>query len=1038
MQDLEESLDEWELSLKELSNMKSDLCQYILAGDGVVLEKQIEALHVQWEELCLRVSVRKQEIEDRLNSWNVFDKKNKELCEWLTQMESKVLQTADVNIEEMIEKLQKDCMEEIHLFSENKHHLKQIGDQLIIASNKARATEIDNKSNKIDDRWRHLFDIINSRVKKLKETLVIIQQLDKNMSNLRTWLAQIESELSKPVIYSICDDQEIQKKLSEQQNLHQDIELHNAGVASVLNICERLLHDTDACANETECDSIQQTTTSLDKRWRNICTMSMERRLRIEETWHLWQKFLEDYSRFEEWLKEAEVKAASPESSEVLYTRAKEEQKGFEAFQRQIHERLTHLELVNKQYRRLARENRTDAASKLKHMVHHGNQRWDILQKRVAAILKRLKHFTSQREEFEGTRDSILVWLTEMDLQLTNVEHFSESDVEEKMRQLNEFQQQITLNINKIDDLIVSGEHLIQKSETMDAVVIEEEIEELLRYRQEVFGRLSRFHQRLTSRNLLLDEEIETSENDTDAEDSREIQNSSWHSPIHGADTSHPSMCHLMPPTLPHERSGRETPVSVDSIPLEWDHTGDVGGSSSHEDDEEGTYFTALSDVEIPENPEAYLIMTTKSVQESSGQPDVKVTPWHSPGKRRSHRKHEKGPRTATTGTNTTFDLSAMMPSTAGIEDGQHIASSTENEQLKNQGLSGIASPETGVNERWEIIQAQRRGDELRMKQNLQQWQQLNSDLNDITLWLDKTETDLDSMSKVKPACTIQELKQKVIKLKDTLRAFDNFKALVISANLGCKALQHENDSESGNLLNRLHGVTLRWDKACHERDKWTESLQRELMQCEDELLYKTKTEERRLRNQVTDFTVDPDVLLERQKELLQLEDRLLGLQGQVNTLQDISGCLLNKRAGDEHTEANEKVHVVRIKLKQLLNGVSQELQTVQQALDYSQQHGIDSLYSGPSASHAEVDAASKSTVRIPEQSSSVLEVPKTRSWFYRVLRAAFPFQLLLFLMLLLAYMIPFSEEDFSCAHANNFARSFYPMLRYTNGPPPT
>lgn len=48
-----------------------------------------------------------------------------------------------------------------------------------------------------------------------------------------------------------------------------------------------------------------------------------------------------------------------------------------------------------------------------------------------------LQHFTNQREEFEGTRESILVWLTEMDLQLTNVEHFSESDADDKMRQLN-------------------------------------------------------------------------------------------------------------------------------------------------------------------------------------------------------------------------------------------------------------------------------------------------------------------------------------------------------------------------------------------------------------------------------------------------------------------------------------------------------------------------------------------------------------------------------------------------------------------------
>lgn len=58
-----------------------------------------------------------------------------------------------------------------------------------------------------------------------------------------------------------------------------------------------------------------------------------------------------------------------------------------------------------------------------------------MLKSRLCSVF--LQHFTSQREDFEGTREGILVWLTEMDLQLTNVEHFSESDIEDKMRQLN-------------------------------------------------------------------------------------------------------------------------------------------------------------------------------------------------------------------------------------------------------------------------------------------------------------------------------------------------------------------------------------------------------------------------------------------------------------------------------------------------------------------------------------------------------------------------------------------------------------------------
>ncbi len=57
---------------------------------------------------CVQVSLRKQEIADRLNAWNIFNDKNKELCDWLTQMEKKVAHRSEnLSIEEMVEKLKK-------------------------------------------------------------------------------------------------------------------------------------------------------------------------------------------------------------------------------------------------------------------------------------------------------------------------------------------------------------------------------------------------------------------------------------------------------------------------------------------------------------------------------------------------------------------------------------------------------------------------------------------------------------------------------------------------------------------------------------------------------------------------------------------------------------------------------------------------------------------------------------------------------------------------------------------------------------------
>lgn len=102
----------------------------------------------------------------------------------------------------------------------------------------------------------------------------------------------------------------------------------------------------------------------------------------------------------------------------------------------------------------------------------------------------------------------------------------------------------------------------------------------------------------------VLEEERDLSDHDTDLEDSPDpTRASSWmegsrkeeeEGPVVGeVSAGRQAMCHLLAPPL--ECSGRETPVSVDSIPLEWDHTVDVGGSSSHEDDEDATFFSALS-----------------------------------------------------------------------------------------------------------------------------------------------------------------------------------------------------------------------------------------------------------------------------------------------------------------------------------------------------------------------------------------------------------------------------------------------------------
>ncbi|CAL9692474.1 unnamed protein product [Knipowitschia caucasica] len=1111
--ELENTVEGWADDLTSLFMFRDSLGGVVSPDDITVLQQRLQLLQRQWEEVCHQLSLRRQQVTEKLNEWAVFNEKNKELCEWLTQMESKVSQNGDISIEEMIEKLRKDYQEEISVAQENKQQLEVMGERLARASQDNKASDIQHKLSKVSERWQHLLDLIAARVKKLRETLVAVQQLDKNMSSLRSWLSHIETELSRPIVYDTCDDQEIQRKLNQQQDLQRDIEKHSTGVASVLNLCEVLLHDCDACSTETECDSIQQATRGLDRRWRNICAMSMERRLKIEETWRLWQKFLDDFSRFEDWLKTSERTAALPNSSGVLYTVAKEEMKKFEAFQRQVQECLTQLELINKQYRRLARENRTDSSCRLREMVHNGNRRWDNLQKRVTAILRRLKHFIGQREEFETARDSILVWLTEMDLQLTNIEHFSECDVQAKIKQLRAFQQEIYLNTGKIEMVFRHGEALIEKSEPLDAAVIEEELEELQRYCQEVFGRVERYYKKLT-RLPLADEDLDCSDRELDLEEGPELQ---WSDSPGPRASSRPASGTA--PLLRAERSGRDTPASVDSIPLEWDHDYDLSrglespGGNTQDHDQEGeeeylrTASTVLSDVVIPESPEAYIKLTEKTLKSTSGDAAQLEASLRQLDQAldagRYHLQQREASANRSSPDSTYMGYMRLMGECRGSIDAVKRAEgelTDDEDDVPGFNNPNNADPQSsGVIERWELIQAQSLSEKHRCKQNLQQWQELISDLQTMRAWLGQCEAELSQLRGQRQSTDIHTIQQRIKKLKDLQKGMDVHKSEVLSINLSsADFLQSEPDSEEAwELRDGLKEMNARWDHLGTSLEDWRSELQRALLQCQEfhelshGLLLWLENIDRR-RNEVVPIPpkVNSETLQAHHKTLSQIKGELLDSQQKVGSLQDLSAQLLVhtrppgvgslsrdmeqlQAQGSECLEAQEKVHVIWNRLKLLLREVSCDLEELETRLeaDHSQQDVVPSpvakvetihlaetvsevvhqkpltprgkssqTHPGPPESRPRhsrgksrgVAGCASSRSDFPDSASS-----SRPSFMLRVLRAALPVQLLLLLLIGLACLVPMTEQDYSCHHANNFARSFHPMLRYTNGPPP-
>ncbi|KAM6274496.1 nesprin-2-like [Porphyrio hochstetteri] len=412
-----------------------------------------------------------------------------------------------------------------------------------------------------------------------------------------------------------------------------------------------------------------------------------------------------------------------------------------------------------------------------------------------------------------------------------------------------------------------------------------------------------------------------------DLEDSIEIQADPWHkNATSDRPSSAQSLYHLMPPIQGHEGSGSETPISVDSIPLEWDHAGDVGGSSSYEDEEEGKYYSALS------------------VSEAH--------PWRSPDSPvfRKHRYNQaemagnvlSGPETSTPHKPDYVEQLSSASDTSIHKEKNMSADMSDEEPRDDRDLvnTGAGDKQPGIVDGWELIQAQDFRNKFRMKQQLQQWQQLNSDLSEVSAWLDKTEQELKELQKVKPPTSMKALGQKVKKLKDMLKAFDNYKIVMLFVNLSSKGFQKAVSTELKELQNKLQKVNLHWEEETRALDNWRKGLQQALLHCKDFqdqtqklILWLARADSRRNKAQITDPNADLNTILECQRALMQLEKELMEQQLKVYSLEELTAYLLIQSDG-EYIEANEMVHLIGKKLRQLIEQVSHDLKAIQGNLD--------------------------------------------------------------------------------------------------------
>ncbi|XP_028275055.1 uncharacterized protein LOC114444583 isoform X2 [Parambassis ranga] len=333
----------------------------------------------------------------------------------------------------------------------------------------------------------------------------------------------------------------------------------------------------------------------------------------LERRWVLWHEFMKEHAHLDAWLRLAEQAIASLNSIHVTYAAAKDDLRRFERLRREAASQLVLLDNLTRRNRTLTRMFHSAMRARLLSSARECGRRWDDVSGGLDAITARLQLFVSEWEEFEAQREELTLWLADLDVRLTDVDHLTGNSCE-KLRQLQAFQQCVCLNSGRMNTLLQRGEALIQRSEPADAQRIESGLLELLRRCSHVYNNIARTHTRLLSMRLVFEDDWVLSQptdsgcpSESVLEEEGALDKCDLDVPAGGAApvTFNISIDHrrsstptlspgFRPAASPHHPPPPPSPSSPthEHLGLEWDPSVDIGRSVSC-DDADSSYFSA-------------------------------------------------------------------------------------------------------------------------------------------------------------------------------------------------------------------------------------------------------------------------------------------------------------------------------------------------------------------------------------------------------------------------------------------------------------
>ncbi|XP_049790158.1 muscle-specific protein 300 kDa-like [Schistocerca nitens] len=407
-------------------------------------------------------------LEERIGLRTLFDTRQSRFMTWASEVEARLERSSTADAEEVLRRLETELQAEVALKRREAEWLTRTGRELLAEMDTNADPELKERVERVETRWRELQDLGRSRAARLAELLQTMSQLELRLAELRAWLHQVESKLATPLVFETCSKETVDQKLREHEELQKAIEKQSSNVGEVLNLCELLLTNCEACKATINTESITIATDMLEQRWKNVCGQSAERKRRIIALCQLIQDLQKLCTEQEDWLTAQELVLKELDSRQDL--RSQSEIQSFvsriDGVLKEVETRAPALRILDQSYSRLHKESTLLEPENMRQLTSGARsvlRRWHDLAPAAAAAQQRLFRELQRYRDFAAAHSRALVALTQFDISLTQAQHLTQQLDSSQLTQLETDLEGLSPLVQEVEEV---GNRVLQRCST--------------------------------------------------------------------------------------------------------------------------------------------------------------------------------------------------------------------------------------------------------------------------------------------------------------------------------------------------------------------------------------------------------------------------------------------------------------------------------------------------------------------------------------------------------------------------------------------